>query len=270
MLSIKKRRFYNMHFLGIDIGSSATKVVAVDDNGNIVAQSAALLGAGTRGVDDALSQLYKNSGLKQSDCKNIIATGYGRMNFEKASEQLSEIICHAKGVKKMLPSVRTIIDIGGQDSKAIQISDKGTIGQFAMNDKCAAGTGRFLDVMCRVVGIPIEEMGEVGKSAAKVLDISNTCAVFAESEVISKLAEGSAIPDLIAGIHTSVARRIAGLVMRIGVVPETALTGGVAKNDGIKEALSKELGVELLVPPNPQFTGALGAALFALERHPRV
>jgi predicted CoA-substrate-specific enzyme activase len=255
-----------MYFLGLDIGSSATKAAAVDENGVLVARAVTPLGAGTRGVDDALAQLYAQSGLPPHDCKNIIATGYGRMNFAGASEQFSEIICHAKGVKKLLPAVHTVIDIGGQDSKAIQISAKGTIQQFAMNDKCAAGTGRFLEVMCRVMGIAIEKMGEVGARATQALDISNTCAVFAESEVISKLAEGKPIPDIIGGVHAAVARRVAGLVMRVGLVPEVALTGGVAQNAGIRDALARELKTPLLIPPEPQITGALGAALFAWER----
>lgn len=254
------------YFIGIDIGSSATKAVAVDAAGGVLSVAIIPMGTGTRGSTSALEALYRSAGLNPADCGNMIATGYGRINFKEASAQLSEIICHAKGVKTVLPSVRTIIDIGGQDSKAIRISERGTIEQFVMNDKCAAGTGRFLEVMCRVVDIGIDEMGPLGLTASETLDISNTCAVFAESEVISRLSEGKCVPDVIAGIHAAVARRVAGLALRIGLAPEVALTGGVAKNPGIVAALSHELNIPLLIPPEPQLTGALGAAQFARER----
>lgn len=256
-----------MYFVGIDIGSSATKAVAVDANGELLATAIIPMGTGTKGSTAALETLYQSAALDHRDCGNLIATGYGRMNFKGASTQLSEIICHAKGVKKVLPTVHTIIDIGGQDSKAIRVSPRGTIEQFVMNDKCAAGTGRFLEVMCRVVDIGIDEMGPISQTAKEILDISNTCAVFAESEVISRLSEGQDVPNIIAGIHTSVARRVAGLAKRIGLAPDIALTGGVAKNVGIIDALGRELKTQLLIPPEPQLTGALGAALFAQERY---
>ena len=256
-----------MFFVGIDIGSSATKAVAVNENEEIISTVVIPMGTGTKGSAVALAELYAKGDLSEHSCKNIIATGYGRNNFKAASTQLSEIICHAKGIKKVLPSVHTIIDIGGQDSKAIRISAHGTIEQFAMNDKCAAGTGRFLELMCRVVDIPINEMGDISSQAKERLDISNTCAVFAESEVISRLSEGRDIPDIIAGVHAAVSRRVAGLALRIGLIPEVALTGGVAKNRGIVDALSRELELPLLIPPEPQITGALGAALFAKERY---
>lgn len=256
-----------MYFLGVDIGSSATKAAAVDGQGQVLGAAVVPMGTGTRGSAAALEELRARFGLLPEDCANVVATGYGRMNYQGASEQLSEIICHAKGVKKVLPTVRTIIDIGGQDSKAIQLSERGNIEQFVMNDKCAAGTGRFLEVMCRVVDIGLDEMGQVSRQSKQALTISNTCAVFAESEVISRLSEGRDIPDVIAGIHMAVAKRVAGLVLRVGLRPDVALTGGVAKNSGIADALGRELGVDLLIPSQPQLTGALGAALFALERY---
>lgn len=254
-----------MHVIGIDIGSSATKAVALDEKGELLSTAIVPMGTGTRGSVSALEELNRSAGLDPADCRNMIATGYGRMNFKGASTQLSEIICHAKGIKRVLPTVHTIIDIGGQDSKAIRVSSRGTIEQFVMNDKCAAGTGRFLEVMCRVLDIGLDEMGPVSRTSRETLDISNTCAVFAESEVISRLSEGKDIPDVISGIHAAVARRVAGLVLRIGLSPDVALTGGVAKNVGIADALSRELKVPLLIPPQPQLTGALGAALFAWE-----
>lgn len=256
-----------MYFVGIDIGSAATKAAAVDLQGEVLSTAVIPMGTGTRGSTAALDALYQAGGLDPAQCGGIIATGYGRLNFKGADTQLSEIICHAKGVKKVLPTVHTIIDIGGQDSKAIRVSDKGTIEQFVMNDKCAAGTGRFLEVMCKVLDLGIDEMGPVSLTAKEALDISNTCTVFAESEVISRLSEGCETPDILAGVHMAVARRVAGLARRIGLVPDAALTGGVAKNQGIVASLSRELKLPLLIPPEPQLTGALGAALFAKEKY---
>jgi len=255
-----------VHFLGVDIGSASTKIIAIDSDTNIVAKSVVQQGTGTIGIDKALNDIYGNYNIKKDECANIVATGYGRLTFESASLQMSEITCHAKGIKKILPNVHTIIDIGGQDSKAIHINDSGIIQQFVMNDKCAAGTGRFLEVMSRILGLDISELGPVSETAQQVLSISSTCTVFAESEVISRLSEGKSIPDIIAGIHQSVAKRVAGLTLRVGLNEDVTLTGGVAKNIGIISALEKELKVKLVIPPEPQITGALGAALIAFEK----
>ena len=254
-----------MYFIGIDIGSSATKAVAVNEQGKTISSAIIPIGTGTKGSSAALDKLCSLGKLKPEECAYTVATGYGRMNFTGADSQLSEIICHAKGVKSALPEVHTIIDIGGQDSKVIRVNSKGVIEQFVMNDKCAAGTGRFLEMICRVVDIGLDDMGKISSKATEILDISNTCAVFAESEVISRLSEGNSIPNIIAGIHASVARRVSGLAMRIGIKNDVALTGGVAKNAGIAQALSRELKTNLIIPPEPQLTGALGAALFARE-----
>lgn len=255
-----------MVFLGIDIGSSATKLIAIDQNKKIVGRSVIQLGTGTSGVERAVTQFYESTGLKQSDISRIVATGYGRVQFTGADEQVSEISCHAKGIHFLCRDVRTIIDIGGQDTKVIRIGDKGIIQNFTMNDKCAAGTGRFLDVMSKVLDVEISRMGDVDSQAQQFLTISNTCTVFAESEVISKLSAGHTIPDIIAGIHESVARRVAGLAFRNGIEPEVALTGGVAQNSGIIRALERELKCKLKITEDPQVSGALGAALFALEK----
>lgn len=256
-----------MYYLGIDIGSSATKLIAIDGGQNIVGRSVVQLGTGTSGVATAVEELYATSGLKAEDIAMRVATGYGRMTCDQADLQISEISCHAKGIHHLLPNVRTIIDIGGQDTKAIQVSDKGTIQQFAMNDKCAAGTGRFLDVMSGVLDVGLDKLGEVDAQHTEILPISNTCTVFAESEVISKLSAGHPIPNVLSGIHQAVAKRVAGLVLRVGVLPDVALTGGVAQNGGIIRALEEELKCDLCIPSDPQITGALGAALFALEKH---
>jgi len=256
-----------MYFLGIDIGSSSTKLIAIDEGKNIVGRTVVQLGTGTNGVSRALNMFYTDTGLKRDDIVMVVATGYGRLTFSSADYQISEISCHAKGVHHVLPDVRTIIDIGGQDTKVIHNNDTGGIQHFVMNDKCAAGTGRFLDVMSKVLDLTLTQLGEVDAKAEHILPISNTCAVFAESEVISKLAEGHPIPDILAGIHQSVSKRVAGLVRNIGVHPDVALTGGVAQNSGIIRSLEKELKCNLRIPIDPQITGALGAALFALDKH---
>ena len=195
-----------------------------------------------------------------------MATGYGRFTVERADRQLSEITCHAKGIFHLLPRARTVIDIGGQDAKAIRLDDSGRIQQFYMNDKCAAGTGRFLDVMARVLEIPLEEMGQAHFRAKDWATVSSTCTVFAESEVISQLARGVDRCDIAAGVHRSVAVKTCALVRRCGPLTEQiVMCGGVARNAGVVDAIEKELGTRLEVAPMPQLTGALGAALLAWE-----
>ena len=253
------------HYIGIDIGSTATKCVAVDRGGNVLAQAVVPAGAGTRADVRAIDLLYGSFAGKREECAGTIATGYGRMLYAGADKQISEITCHAKGLHRILPEVRTIIDVGGQDLKAIRIDEMGMIEQFAMNDKCAAGTGRFLEVMCRVMNIELSEMSEYDSRAREICQISNTCTVFAESEVISKLAQGYAIEDIVAGIYDSIARKISGLVKRVGIRREVALTGGGGLNEGLVRALERHIGVNIQVPPQPQIIGALGAALLAAD-----
>ena len=199
------------------------------------------------------------------DMARVVATGYGRFSFEGADRQVSEISCHAKGIYHLVPSARTIIDIGGQDAKAIKLDERGGVVQFFMNDKCAAGTGRFLDVMARVLEVRVEDLGDLGAQSKKHVGISSTCTVFAESEVISQLSMGTDKCDIINGIHHSVAGRVAGLAHRIGVVKDLVMTGGVAQNRGVVSALEEELGCPILTSPLTQYNGALGAALFAWQ-----
>lgn len=255
-----------MYYLGIDIGSSATKAVVLDEKGGIQATAAAPLGAGTAGVERVLSAL-REQGIEEGSLGGIVATGYGRKRFAQAQGQISEISCHAKGARFLCPGAGTVIDVGGQDSKVIQLDKTGLVQQFVMNDKCAAGTGRFLDMMAHVTGLTLEDMSQLSRQAEEVVPISSTCAVFAESEVISQLAEGKALADVLAGVNASVARRVAGLALRLGVKPQVVMTGGVADNLGVVAALEQELGCEILIPDHPQLVGALGAALFALERN---
>lgn len=256
-----------MYALGIDIGSTATKVAIVDEDGHLVGSAICGLGAGTSGVDRALAEAFESTGTGWEDIGASVATGYGRQRFEHADTQVSELSCHARGMSALIPGTRTIIDIGGQDAKALRLGAGGMLENFAMNEKCAAGTGRFLDVMARVLESQTSELGDLDAQSIAPVDISSTCTVFAESEVISRLASGEAIPDIVAGIHKSVARRTAGLVRRLGPVEEpVAMSGGVARNAGVVRALERELGVPISVPSDCQLCGALGAALLAVKR----
>ena len=196
----------SIYTLGIDIGSTASKCVILADGKEIISKSLIAVGAGTSGPQRAISQVLENAGMKEEDMAFTLATGYGRNSLE----EMSELSCHAKGASFLFPDVHTVIDIGGQDVKVLQI-ENGVMTNFVMNDKCAAGTGRFLDVMARVLEVKVEELGALGAQSTKNLAISSTCTVFAESEVISQLAQGSDKRDIINGIHHSVASRVAGV-----------------------------------------------------------
>jgi predicted CoA-substrate-specific enzyme activase len=253
--------------LGIDIGSTASKCVMLADGKDIVAKSLIAVGAGTSGPQRAIAQVLESAGKNKEDMAYILATGYGRNSMlELADHQMSELSCHAKGAAYLFPDVHTVVDIGGQDVKVLQI-ENGVMTNFVMNDKCAAGTGRFLDVMARVLEVKVEELGELGAQSTKQIGISSTCTVFAESEVISQLAMDTDKRDIIAGIHRSVAARVAGLAHRIGVKDEVVMTGGVAQNTGVVKALQEELGHTIHTSPLTQYNGALGAALFAYQKY---
>ncbi len=258
-----------MYTLGIDIGSTSSDVVIMRDGVEILARSVAPLGAGTTGPRSAHEAALAEAGLRPEDIAASVATGYGRMNCEYAQRQLSELSCHAKGAHYLMPTVRTLVDIGGQDAKALQIGGDGQLMDFVMNDKCAAGTGRFLEVMAKILNVPIQEMGPLSLEAERPVSISNTCTVFAESEVISRLSSRTAIPDIAAGIHRSVAKRVAGMAMRIGKRADIAMSGGVALNVGVVRALEEELEAPVLVHPDCQLAGAIGAAIAAWENAQR-
>jgi predicted CoA-substrate-specific enzyme activase len=202
--------------------------------------------------------------LSFADLGYIVATGYGRINVPFADKQVTEITCHAKGLHSLLPTARTIVDIGGQDSKGIKLKN-GKVASFVMNDKCAAGTGRFLEVIADALGVPLEKLGELSLSASAATTISNTCTVFAEQEVVSQLASGEPVENLIAGIHEAIATRIYAMVSKLKVEPDVAITGGGAKNIGLVRALELRFGYPVLVPPEPLLTGAIGAALVGKE-----
>jgi predicted CoA-substrate-specific enzyme activase len=198
------------------------------------------------------------------DITYVVATGYGRINVPFADKQITEISCHARGVGSLLPEARTVIDIGGQDSKGIKLKE-GRAVDFVMNDKCAAGTGRFLEVTAEGLGVKLEDMGKLSLAAKSKVEIGSTCTVFAAQEVVAKLAEGVPLPDIIAGLHEAIAARIYSMVGRLKIEREVALTGGGAKNIGLVKALEARLGFPVLVPPEPLLTGAIGAALLGRD-----
>lgn len=253
------------YVLGIDIGSTASKAVMMDGDRKIIAKAIEPHGTGTEGPENVYKKIIESSGIKRKDICRVMATGYGRFSFDEADSQKSEISCHAEGAFFVNPQARTIIDIGGQDVKAIRLNDEGVIVNFTMNDKCAAGTGRFLESMAKVLDVRMEDMGDISEKAAKEEEISNTCTVFAESEVISKLSGNIRIENLIAGIHRSVAKRVASLAFRNGIEDKVAMSGGVALNKAVVKALSEEIKKDIVTYEDSQYFGAIGAALFALK-----
>ena len=255
-----------MYTMGIDIGSTSSKAVIMEDGSRIVASCVVAVGTGTSGPQRVIEDAMQAADLDKEDIEYIIATGYGRRSIAGANEQISEITCHARGVHFLLPSTRTIIDIGGQDVKVIRVDENGSVMNFVMNEKCAAGTGRFLEVMARVLECKVSELSMLSRQAKQAVPISSTCTVFAESEVISRLAGGNSREDVVAGIHDSVARRVASLGKRVGLIPDIVMTGGVALNDGVVKAMMQELKTEIKTSPLPQLTGAVGAALLAYQK----
>ena len=252
--------------MGIDVGSTASKCVILRDGSELVAKSLVAVGTGTSGPARAIAEVLQSAGMAREEMNYVLATGYGRNSLDGLADmQMSELSCHARGAAFLFPDVRTVIDIGGQDVKVIEI-ENGQMRNFVMNDKCAAGTGRFLDVMARVLEVRVEDLGTLGDRSTKEVAISSTCTVFAESEVISQLAVGSDKCDIINGIHKSVAGRVAGLAHRVGVRDRIVMTGGVAQNQGIVSALREQLEHDISTSPLTQYNGALGAALFAYQK----
>ena len=252
--------------MGIDVGSTASKCVILKDGKDIVAKSLVPVGTGTSGPARAIAEVLEDAGMKREEMDFVLATGYGRNSLDGLADmQMSELSCHARGATFLFPEVRTVIDIGGQDVKVIEI-ENGIMKNFVMNDKCAAGTGRFLDVMARVLEVNVHDLGNLGDQSTKEVGISSTCTVFAESEVISQLAAGTDKCDIINGIHKSVAGRVGGLCNRVGVRDMVVMTGGVAQNHGIVKALQAQLQHEIHTSPLTQYNGALGAALFAYNK----
>jgi predicted CoA-substrate-specific enzyme activase len=252
-------------FIGIDIGSLATKI-ALFIEGKLVDHRTERSTYNFKKIGhDLFDEILIKHNLKRSNVY-VMSTGYGRNTIDIADDRVTEITAHAKGIQYFYPDANSVIDIGGQDSKAILISSKtGKVVDFQMNDKCAAGTGRFLEVMARALEVPIEQFGSLALKSNKPASISSTCTVFAESEVISLFARGASKEDIASGIHKSIAKRVAGMAKRIGVEPKLVFCGGVALNSAVKKYLEEELGYEIVIPEFPQLTGAIGAALIAQE-----
>jgi predicted CoA-substrate-specific enzyme activase len=253
---------------GVDIGSLGTKTVILS-GGRIIGSSIIRTGINTvENGENGLKAALDDAGLKREDLKYIVATGYGRISAPYAQKTVTEITCHARGVHYMHPAARTIIDMGGQDCKAIRLNEEGTVTDFAMNDKCAAGTGRFLEVMANVFKVELSDLGPLALKATEVLSISSTCTVFAESETISLLARGEKPENIIIGIHHAIANRINGMFARVGIESDVFFSGGVAKNVGMRKALEEVMKITLAEPKyDPQLAGALGASVIAAEMH---
>ncbi len=249
--------------LGLDIGSVAAKGVLLHKNQRyttVIPTGWSPLDSGNALIDALLTSAQ----VEANQIDAIVVTGYGRAVHQAHNKTVTEIKCHARGVAELYPEVRTIIDIGGQDSKVIKVDGRGKVIDFAMNDKCAAGTGRFLQVMANALGMDVSELGNAEDLEARV-KINSMCTVFAESEMVNLLAQGISRNGIIAGLHASIGQRVAAMVKRIGITEQVIFTGGVAINPGVKRALEKELRCQILVPEECQFTGALGAALIAQE-----
>ncbi len=250
---------------GIDVGSLTAEVVLLD-RGEVMHYVIMPTGANSKtAAEKAIDTALEAVGLRRSDLDYVVATGYGRVSIEFADKRITEITCHGRGAYYLNPAVRTVIDIGGQDSKVISLSDKGKVLDFAMNDKCAAGTGRFLEVMAQALEVELEGLAELSDQAQDTVSISSICTVFAESEVVSLIARGLPRENIALGLHQSIADRTAGMVHRIGLEEAVMITGGVAKNAAVVRALNEKLKTDIIVPNEPQIAGALGAALLAAE-----
>ncbi|MBN2168033.1 MAG: 2-hydroxyglutaryl-CoA dehydratase [Actinobacteria bacterium] len=255
-----------MYYAGVDIGSITSKAVILESD-RIVSTSLIRTGHDSRNAGrSVLEEALAEAGITESDLEKVIATGYGRLNVDFTDEKVTEITCHAKGAHYSMPDVRTVIDLGGQDSKGIAIGENGKVIDFVMNDKCAAGTGRFLEVMAAALQVELGDLGAISKESKDPAPISSVCTVFAESEVISRVAEGVLKTDIIAGIHKAIASRIFAMVSRIPVNEKIVMTGGVAKNNGVVDALEERFKTAIIVPEMPQHMGSLGAAIIARER----
>jgi predicted CoA-substrate-specific enzyme activase len=258
-----------MFVAGIDIGSLWAKAVILENESNerkIYAQAVKPTGMRAQESADAvLDEALKNASVSRMDIEKTVATGYGRVTVPWATKTITEITCHAKGINWLMPSVRTLIDIGGQDTKTISVGKDGNVRNFLMNDKCAAGTGRFIEVIAGAVGVGLDEVGGLALQAREKAHISSLCTVFAESEVISLVAQGVPVPNIIAGIFESISDRVSNMLSRMRCEEEYALSGGTALNIGVVKALEDKIGHKLLIADDPRTVGALGAALIALS-----
>ena len=251
---------------GVDVGSTQTKAVIINERREIVGR--ALIDTGANVVlaaEQSYAQAVKDAGVPETEVEFIVGTGYGRYRVTFGNTQVTEISCHGRGAVHMFPGTRTVLDMGGQDTKAIRVNSAGEIVDFCMNDKCAAGTGRFLGAASAALDIPLEQLGPTALTYNKPVRISTTCTVFAESEVLSWLGKGKKIEDILWGVHQSIASRSAGLLRRVGIEDEVTFTGGVTRNIAMIQALEQRLDKKLNVSDDSHYIGAIGAALFALD-----
>ena len=254
------------YFAGIDSGSTSTDVVILDRDKKMVTGVILPTGAGAAvGAERALEQALEQAGLQREDIDAIVTTGYGRTAIQDGDKSITEITCHARGAHYLDPGVRTVIDIGGQDSKVIRLDENGAVVNFVMNDKCAAGTGRFLEMMARTMEMSLDEMSKAGLHYKEDITISSMCTVFAESEVVSLIAQNKPTDDIVHGLNKAVASKTAALAKRVGGEERYMMTGGVSKNQGLVKTLEEKLGTTLVVSEKAQLCGALGAALFAMD-----
>jgi predicted CoA-substrate-specific enzyme activase len=252
---------------GVDVGSTQTKAIVVDEGGQITGRAIIDTGANVvTAADKAYLAAVEQGRLSESEVGYIVGTGYGRYKVTFGDTQVTEISCHARGAVHMFPGTRTVLDMGGQDTKAIRVRPDGQVLDFCMNDKCAAGTGRFLQAAAFALDIPLADLGPTALRAEKAVAISTTCTVFAESEVLSWLGKGKKIEDILLGVHRSIATRSIGLLRRVGIDEQVTFTGGVTRNQGMVRVLDEMLGLHMNVSDDSHYMGALGAALFALDR----
>lgn len=251
---------------GVDVGSTQTKAVVIDERGEIAGRALIDTGANVmQAAENTFAMALADGGLREEEVEFVVGTGYGRYKVAFGNTQVTEISCHGRGAVHMFPDTRTVLDMGGQDTKAIHVSPAGEIVDFCMNDKCAAGTGRFLGAASAALEIPLDQLGATALRGARAVKISTTCTVFAESEVLSWLGKGKTIEDILLGVHQSIAGRSMGLLRRVGIEQDVTFTGGVARNIAMIAALQDRLGCSINVSEESHYMGALGAALFALD-----
>lgn len=252
---------------GVDVGSTQTKAIILSEERKIIGRSLINTGAFvSQAAERAFHAAAENAGIKPEDVAYVVGTGYGRYKVNFGNAQITEISCHARGAKFLFPNTQTVIDMGGQDAKGIRVGLEGDVKDFVMNDKCAAGTGRFLSNAAETLNVTLDEIGPISLQGKKPVRLSTVCAVFVESDIMSYLAEGKTMPDILAGVHSAIAARTIALVRRVGIEPEVSFTGGVSLNIGMVKALEAKLGMPVNVCSDSHYIGAIGAALFALER----
>jgi predicted CoA-substrate-specific enzyme activase len=252
---------------GVDVGSTQTKAVVMRDGAGIVGRALTDTGANvTRAAENAFYVACREAQIDPRDVGFVVGTGYGRYKITFGNAQMTEISCHARGASYVFPSTRTVIDMGGQDAKAISVGPDGQVIDFVMNDKCAAGTGRFLANAADVMGITLDEVGPMSLQGTRPVKLTTVCTVFVESDILSYLSMGKKPPDILRGVHLAIAKRTISLARRVSLEPEITMTGGVARNVGMVQALEEVLATRLQVSPEAHFMGAIGAALYALDK----